>query len=227
VPRMTPENEAAYALRWNVDREDLSPAVQAEYDRLKIESETRQAEPYTIGPPPPDTFSRQPPPWAYFLPILVIWAVGIFWLAIAPHITEQVSFGTLRSDISQVRLPPGYVRVSSAQSGRDCARLDSNCALAEFWVWHGSTPRSASAACRDIGRAMTAVYADAEPNSPPPRGAACDYNDTIGSFLRPGLGKRDFDAFVWTGSRAAVSPGGLQVELESSNFFDFTPLRSP
>lgn len=32
---MTPEQEAAYALDWNVSRDTLKPAVQAEYDRLK------------------------------------------------------------------------------------------------------------------------------------------------------------------------------------------------
>jgi hypothetical protein len=225
VPRMTPENEAAYALRWNVDREDLSPAVQAEYDRLKIESETPRAEPYTIAPPPPDSFMRRPPDWAYFVPILVIWAVGMFALVIAPHITEQVSFGTLRSDVSQVRLPPGYVRVSSAQSGRDCAH--GTCALAEFWVWRGSTARSASGACPDLDRAMNAANANVDSNSPLPRGEACEYDVTIGSVLRPGLGKRELEAFVWTGPRAAGRPGGFEVELESSNYVFFTPLRSP
>jgi hypothetical protein len=31
--KMTPEQEAAYALDWNVSRDGLKPAVQAEYDR--------------------------------------------------------------------------------------------------------------------------------------------------------------------------------------------------
>jgi hypothetical protein len=34
---MTPEQQAAYALDFNVSRNDLSPTVQAEYDRLKQE----------------------------------------------------------------------------------------------------------------------------------------------------------------------------------------------
>ena len=34
MARMTPEQEAAYALDWNLDRADLSPEAQREYDRL-------------------------------------------------------------------------------------------------------------------------------------------------------------------------------------------------
>jgi hypothetical protein len=226
VPRMTPEHEAAYALRWNVDREDLSPAVQAEYDRLKIERETQQAELSAIAPPQPGSSMRQPPPWAYFVPLLVIWAIAFFWFVIGARITgPHMSFAILRSDVSLIRLPPGYVQVSSAQSGRDCAH--NQCALAEFWVWRGSTARSASGACRDIDRAMNAGIGDAELNSLPPRGAACDYGATRDSFLDPWLAKRDVDAFVWTGPRATGRPGGFQVELMSANFYDFTPLRSP
>jgi hypothetical protein len=226
VTRMTPEDEAAYALRWNVDREDLSPAVQAQYDRLKIESETRQAEPDATAAPPPVSSAGQPPPWVLFVPLAVLWAAFTFWLAIGRLITPQVSFATLRSDVGQIRLPAGYVRVASAQSGRGCAH--HQCALAEFWVWRGRTARSASGACRDVDRAMSdASGGDAVLNTLPPRGAACDYGAAFGSFLRPGLGKRDVDAFVFTGPRAAGSPGGFQVELESATFYDFTPLRSP
>ncbi len=34
VPKMTPAQEAAYALDFNMSRDDLKPEVQAEYDRL-------------------------------------------------------------------------------------------------------------------------------------------------------------------------------------------------
>jgi hypothetical protein len=37
MARMTPEQEAAYALGYNLSRNDLSPAAQVEYDRLKAE----------------------------------------------------------------------------------------------------------------------------------------------------------------------------------------------
>lgn len=35
MAKMTPEQEAAYALDWNMSRNDLKPAVQVEYDRLR------------------------------------------------------------------------------------------------------------------------------------------------------------------------------------------------
>jgi len=37
MSKMTPTQEASYALDWNVARSGLSPAVQAEYDRLLAE----------------------------------------------------------------------------------------------------------------------------------------------------------------------------------------------
>lgn len=39
MTRLTPEQEALYALRWNVSRSDLPAAAQLEYDRLKTEGE--------------------------------------------------------------------------------------------------------------------------------------------------------------------------------------------
>jgi hypothetical protein len=41
MTKMTPVQEAAYALDYEVDRESLSPAAQAEYDRLKQERASR------------------------------------------------------------------------------------------------------------------------------------------------------------------------------------------
>jgi hypothetical protein len=41
MTKMTPEQEAAYALDYDVDRDSLSPAAQAEYDRLKRERVSR------------------------------------------------------------------------------------------------------------------------------------------------------------------------------------------
>jgi|SRR5450755_1994796 hypothetical protein len=37
MAKMTPQQEAAYALNYNLDRDGLKPAVQVEYDRLKAE----------------------------------------------------------------------------------------------------------------------------------------------------------------------------------------------
>lgn len=39
---MTPEQEAAYALDWDLSRDGLDPAVQIEYDRLKMAREARR-----------------------------------------------------------------------------------------------------------------------------------------------------------------------------------------
>jgi hypothetical protein len=55
MPKMTPEQEAAYALNFNVDRSSLSMAGQLEYDRLKTEGQARLAgqleSPSTPAPP--------------------------------------------------------------------------------------------------------------------------------------------------------------------------------
>jgi hypothetical protein len=44
LSKMSPTQEASYALSWNVSRSDLSPAAQAEYDRLLEEQKTSGAE---------------------------------------------------------------------------------------------------------------------------------------------------------------------------------------
>jgi hypothetical protein len=45
--KMTPEQEAAYALNWNLSRDDLKPDVQVEYDR---QLEVRRRQPRHTGP---------------------------------------------------------------------------------------------------------------------------------------------------------------------------------
>lgn len=42
MARMTPEQEAAYALEWGLSRVELEPQVQAEYDRLLAERRARR-----------------------------------------------------------------------------------------------------------------------------------------------------------------------------------------
>jgi hypothetical protein len=51
MAKMTPTQEAAYALNFNVSRSDLQPAAQLEYDRLK--SERLAGRPGQAPPPPP------------------------------------------------------------------------------------------------------------------------------------------------------------------------------
>lgn len=53
---MTPEQEAAYALDFNVPREQLRPEVQAVYDRLVTEGRPVEAP----GPPRPPRFPSSP-----------------------------------------------------------------------------------------------------------------------------------------------------------------------
>jgi DivIVA domain-containing protein len=48
---LTPEQEASYALDWNLPRSGLRPAVQLEYDRLKAEREREAALPRTAARP--------------------------------------------------------------------------------------------------------------------------------------------------------------------------------
>jgi hypothetical protein len=49
MAKMTPEQEAAYALRWGIARSGLPPEAQLAYDRL-LEQQARAAAP-TPGPP--------------------------------------------------------------------------------------------------------------------------------------------------------------------------------
>ena len=64
---MTPEEEAAYALDWDLPRSFLEPAVQLEYDRLKLEREARlriqHAAPRKTEPEPGDP---GPFPWLWY-----------------------------------------------------------------------------------------------------------------------------------------------------------------
>jgi hypothetical protein len=64
---MTPEEEANYALNWDLPRDSLDPAVQLEYDRLKME---REAGPQIQGATPPKTEPEPrdpgPFPWLWY-----------------------------------------------------------------------------------------------------------------------------------------------------------------
>jgi hypothetical protein len=207
---MTPEQEAAYALDWDLPRDDLDPAVQLEYDRLKME---REARPQMHAAAPRKT---ETPMWQYLIPLAIfgiIWIIWAIWSIVGANITgSHMNFKTLRSDISKVQLPAGYEKVSTSESGDDCAKRP--CTLTEFWVWHASRVHTAADACRDIGRAMGAGLPNVESNAPAvPRGAACEYVTTLAKFFQPGLGKRQAEAFVWVNDKAKGSPGGYLVEL--------------
>jgi hypothetical protein len=62
MPQMTPEQEAAYALDYNVSRSDLSTAGQLAYDRLKAVRQTGlPRQPGTPAPSAPATPARSSP----------------------------------------------------------------------------------------------------------------------------------------------------------------------
>jgi hypothetical protein len=63
VAKMTPEQEAAYALDYKLEREGLSKEVQAEYDRLLQERffAASRGEGQHHEPPPPRVPARTPP----------------------------------------------------------------------------------------------------------------------------------------------------------------------
>jgi len=69
MAKMTPEQEAAYALGFGVARSDLPPEAQLAYDRL-VEEQARAAAsapvpPRTARPPAaPSPCHGGPPPWA-------------------------------------------------------------------------------------------------------------------------------------------------------------------
>jgi hypothetical protein len=142
-------------------------------------------------------------------------AVGIFalawviwWLWAVFGVTKlgfsQMNYTTLRSDIGKVHLPAGYEKVSTSESGNNCA--GQSCTLTELWVWHGSGVRTATDACQDISKAMDAAFSPVYPNDPIPQEAACDYYAILSSFLHPGQGKRTVQALVWV-NNGTVSYG--------------------
>lgn len=146
MARMTPEREAAYALDWDLPRDDLDPAVQLEYDRLKMERESR---PQMQAAAPRKT---ETPRWQYLIPLVILglaWMSWAIWSIVGVSIIgSQMNFKSLRSDLSKVQLPAGYEKVSTSESGDGCARRP--CTLTEFWAWHASRVHTAADACRDI-----------------------------------------------------------------------------
>jgi hypothetical protein len=228
VARMTPEKEAAYALLWDLDRDSLDPAVQIEYDLLKLEREGRpgiqaatprktEPEPLAPGPffwlwywrrtgsPPVDV-----PAWLV-IPGLILFAAFMIWMSLGAYITgHQIDFTTLRSDVSKIHLPAGYEKTSSE---RHCRA--QRCTLTEFWVWRAGGPNTAADACRDLGRAMKTGFRGVEADPPPyrPRGTACEYYTSLENFLYPYDRKRFVNAFVWVNGKAKGSQGGFKVEL--------------
>jgi hypothetical protein len=109
----------------------------------------------------------------------------------------QENFRTLRNDLANVRLPPGYGLVTEHQVGTDCAH--EQCSLTQTWRWAPSGGRTTSAACSDVFHAMTSAFSGVDSNSPVAPKAACDYYAVLGSVFHPGQGKRTVEAIVKPG----------------------------
>ena len=70
---MTPEQAAAYALDWHLPRDGLEPAVQLEYDRLKMQ---RELLPQRRPVAPRETETRA---WPYLIPAAVLCVAWMIW----------------------------------------------------------------------------------------------------------------------------------------------------
>jgi hypothetical protein len=128
--------------------------------------------------------------------LCAVGAVIFFSLLAYTIISPGVNFQTLRSDLSKVHFPPGYHLVAQHREGTDC---HDQCSITQTWAWTRSTPRTTSAACADVLRAMTSAYPDTQSNSPIPAHASCDYYaDPAGDSFNPGDGKPEIDGSVQT-----------------------------
>ena len=89
--------------------------------------------------------------------------------------------------------PPGYIRqrMRAASAGR--------CSLTQTWAGAPNGVPSISAACTDLGKALTSAFPRVGANSPAPAGAACDYYAVVSDLLHPGQGKRTVEAMVRAG----------------------------
>jgi hypothetical protein len=127
-------------------------------------------------------------------------------------IGAQEDFHTLRNDLANVHLPAGYRLITTRQAGSDCAHAE--CSLTQTWSWTPGSPRTSSAACRDVYHAMASAFSGADSNAPMPASAACDYYAILGDLLHPGQGKRTIEAIVRTGQPPAGR--GFVVRLTAS-----------
>jgi len=142
----------------------------------------------------------------------VAWLIWTAW-SVAVY-GSHANLTTLRSDISNVRFPAGYKRLSETVSPPESGNcFTENCTLKEWWVWRGTSLHTASDECRDIARAMERGLPEVESSKPVPRGSKCEYFTVRGSFFRPDLAKWIVEAIVWVNDNSIKSPGNYKIEL--------------
>lgn len=127
-------------------------------------------------------------------------AVGCVILGVAAElgltvIGAQQNAKTLRSDLAHIQLERAGYRMTAQHQIGTCA-FGHDCEINQTWAWSGPNPPTAPAMCRDADQAMKSAFGQVDPNTPFPKGAACDYNTTRSSILHPGQGKRSIDLIV-------------------------------
>jgi len=212
--RLTPEQEAAYALDYGLSRADLKPEVQAEYDRLL--AERRAGRPGQAAPELPGLISAEPSGFfkIYVRVVTPLAVLAFVAFVVVMAVNTRDNFQTLRADLAPVQFPSGYRLVTVSRSRTNC----SGCSLTETWAWFGNGGRTVSAACSDVYHAMTAAYppqnygsVEANPRQEMPAGAVCDYY-TIKDG--PGFTKASIEVIVRPDK--TQSDGGVVIQLTAT-----------
>ena len=106
--RLTPEQEAAYALDYGLSRADLKPEVQAEYDRLL--AERRAGRPGQAAPELPGLISAEPSGFfkIYVRVVTPLAVLAFVAFVVVMAVNTRDNFQTLRADLAPVHFPSGY-----------------------------------------------------------------------------------------------------------------------
>jgi len=208
---LTPQQEAAYALSYGVDRADLRPEAQAEYDRLLAEA----GRTFPAAPQPADQAD-----WIAALANLrpgrllksarrhrrrLTAAAGsiapvVIVLLIFALLPSGDSFRELQTELGNVHFPPGYHLLSQRRAGSDCGH--DQCVIIQTWEWARSSRRTTSAACADVFGALNTAYSGAESDNPGPAHSSCGYFSGSPPYLNP---KTSLEVIVYDGQAHANS----------------------
>lgn len=211
---LTPQQEAEYALNYGVDRADLRPEAQTEYDRLLAEvGRTSPTRPQSADQV--DWIAALVAASANLLPSRLLKAarrhrrrlseaassiapVAIIALILA-LLPSHDSFQKLQTELANVHFPPGYRLLSERRAGSDCAH--DQCVVIQTWEWARSSRRTTSAACADVFGALDAAYSGAESDDPGPAHSSCGYFSGP-QFINP---KTSLEVIVYNGQAQANS----------------------